>query len=98
MFNIIRSVFFDSKALLVDEFTRKVSDGKKKVSQADKLMSLFANVVEELASSKQHETVFAEAIITMINVASQDLKLKNLFVQPVESASKRVNFFKMICE
>ena len=70
MFNIIRSVFFDSKSLLVEEFTRKVSDGKKKVSQADKLMSLFATIIEEITSSKQHEAIVAETVITMINVAS----------------------------
>jgi hypothetical protein len=96
MLTLIRSTFYDSRALLAESFTQKVQDGKKKASQADRLMGLFAQITEEIGSSRTLEPLFAEAVLTMVNFASQNRLFKNCFTAMVEG--KRVSVLKMLCE
>lgn len=96
MLTLIRSAFYDSRALMAESFTQKVQDGKKKTSQADRLIGLFAQITEEIGSSRALEPLFAEALLTMINYASQNRLFKNTFTSMV--GGKRVSVLKMLTE
>lgn len=59
-------------------------------------MGLFAQITEEIGSSRALEPIFSEALITMINFASQNRLFKNCFTSMVEG--KRVSVLKMLCD
>jgi len=52
-------------------------------SQSDKLINLFAQVLEELGPTKALEGLLCDCLMTMITFASQNVKFKNSFVQPI---------------
>ena len=107
MMQLVRNLFYDSQDLLLP-FAENLMDasqmqGPKKVpkqSQADKLMGLFAQVLEELGGQKPFEGLLCETLMTMITFASQNIRFKNCFVQPltVSTQSKKVSLLKLICD
>ena len=52
-------------------------------SQSDKLMNLFAQVLDELGSTKSLEGLICDCLMTMITYAGQNVRFKNTFVQPI---------------
>ena len=67
-------------------------------SQSEKLLNLLGQILEELGSQKQFEQIICECLMTMITFAGQNIKFKNLFLQPinVSTQSKRVTLLKLV--
>lgn len=51
---------------------------------SDKLVNLFAQIMEELGPLREYEPVLCDCLLTMITFASQSNKFKNTFLLPVD--------------
>ena len=89
MLQLIRHLFYGSGNLLLPfveqsfEVSTAGTSKNVKSTQAEKLMNLFGQILEELGAQKQYEPVICEALMTMITFASLNYKFKNCFVQPI---------------
>ena len=67
--------------------TRKGSTAGKReallVSQSDKLVNLFGQILDELGPQKSQEPLLCECLMTMITYASQNAKFKYCFMQAI---------------
>lgn len=93
----------DAKAMKSQQSTRPFAGKSSKSALAplsDKLVNLFAQILEELGPQREYEPLLCECLLTMITFASQNIKFKNAFVQPVDvsTQSRRVTLLKVVCE
>lgn len=111
MLQLARNLFYDSSSLLISfvEQGPDASSLRKKTtmqpavrsaSQSEKLVALFAQILEELGQQREFEPIVSEALMTMITFASQNQKCKNCFVSAtsVSTQSKKVTLLKLVCD
>ena len=102
MLSLIRSLFFDSKDILIDvvfERQQEVAVIKKRQtaqSCADRLANFFCQIMDETFGCK-NENLFAECLTTIITFASQNNRFKNFFYMPVDGV-RRTTLLKLLCE
>lgn len=93
----------EAKAMKSQQGARPFTGKSSKSALAplsDKLVNLFAQILEELGPQREYEPVLCDCLLTMITFASQNSKFKNTFLLPadVSTQSRRVTLLKLILE
>jgi len=106
---LLAHVFFnaanetEARTLKSQQGTRPFTGKSSKSALAplsDKLVNLFAQILEELGPLREYEPLMCECLLAMITFASQSIKFKNAFLQAVDvsTQSRRVTLLRVVCE